>query len=271
MKHIFLTVLAAVLALTFASCDKTDDNPDHVVFPTNELFRQTYTIDGNGCCVLKSAKPLTAADVESKVTGYGWQPVGTFEVKDNGRLSTTDYYEDFIGSGPTAYWFESSTRLTAYFGIDAVPARAYSRRSWSYDTGRGFVMQDYNNSESSEDVNRYMQIIDVIDHEGKTYMYTIQKIAVKKSEVQHKRQSAEAAAGRANHLQANDQDEWKPVFVMTVYQRMTDSELEKKKATYTYDADKDRKFRLTMPTAYKEDMNSRYYVRAEPLAAQSEK
>ena len=42
------------------------------------------------CPFLKWAqglKPVSAADIENKVKGYGWKVIGMYKVQDNGRLS----------------------------------------------------------------------------------------------------------------------------------------------------------------------------------------
>ena len=219
MKHFFLMMLTAAFAITFVSCDNNDDsNPWVCTYPSEiGLFDETYTFDANGCCVLESAAPMSATDINSRVVGYGWMPVGTHEVKSNGKLSHDDYFKKMRGVGLTIYWFESSSQLTAYYDSDALPDLAYSRRAWSYDAGRGFAMQTYRDADLRKDEDRYMQIISVIDYKGNTYMYTVQKIYA----------GTTAEGGKA-------------VFAMVVYQRMTDYELAKMKNDYKYDADADR-------------------------------
>ncbi len=47
--------------------------------------------------MLKGLKPVSAADIENKVKGYGWKVIGMYKVQDNGRLSQTDYRKTVYG------------------------------------------------------------------------------------------------------------------------------------------------------------------------------
>lgn len=214
MKHFFLIALAFVAALTLGSCDKTENGDGDKNEFDKKLFAQKYTIDADGFCVLEGQKPLTAAEIASSVTGYGWKTVGTYEVEDNGHLSKTDYWQDRVGGSPTDYWFESSSNLTSYFSVDAVPASCYRNLTWSYDAQKGFIMYDTSNSTASDLTSQYMQVLKIGESHGKTLMYTMQKLGY--------------LSDGTNR------------FGMIVYQRMTDKELDDMKRNYTYDIDKDR-------------------------------
>lgn len=214
MRHIYLILLAFAATLTFVSCDKIDnDDGEKNEFDKN-LFTQKYTIDADGFCVLEDLKPLTAAEIASKVTGYGWETVGTYEVEDNGRLSTTDYWEGIYGGSATNYWFESSSKLTSYFYMDALPADCFRNLTWSYDAQKGFIMRNGTTYATEDMTSQYMQVLKIDESHGKTLMYTMQKLGY------------------------NSDD--KALFGMVVYRRMTDKELDEMKRNHTYDADKDR-------------------------------
>jgi hypothetical protein len=58
------------------------------------LFNQTYTVNDEGCCVLKGRKPIAAEEIQSKVKGYGWESIATYEVQENGKLSKEEFWKD---------------------------------------------------------------------------------------------------------------------------------------------------------------------------------
>lgn len=69
----------------------------------------------------------------------------------------------------------------------------------------------------SATVDQYKQILKLVESDGKTLMYTIQKIAT-----------------------ISDGDNgYKPVYAMIVYKRLTDDELKKMQESYNYDLNAD--------------------------------
>ena len=216
MKHFFLMALALVAALTLDSCDKTENGGDEKCEFDKNYFAQKYTVDADGYCVLEGAEHLPETEIASKVIGYGWKTVGTYKVEPDGRLSTKDYWADQFGGSATSYWFESSTKLTAYFYMDALPAGCFSNLIWNYDAQNGFIMRRSPNDATSDMTSQYMQVLKIGETHGKTLMYTMQKLGY-----------------------STDSKGTKSIFGMVIYQRMTDKELDDTKRQYPHDADKD--------------------------------
>lgn len=216
MRHFFIMAIALVAALTLGSCDKTENGGDEKCEFDKNYFAQKYAVDADGYCVLEGAEPLSETEIASKVTGYGWETVGIYEVEPDGRLSTKDYWADRLGGSATSYWFESSTKLTVYFYMDALPADCFSKLTWSYDAQKGFIMRCSPNDATSDMTSQYMQVLKIGETHGKTLMYTMQKL-----------------------YYSTDSKGTKSIFGMVIYQRMTDKELDDTKRQYTYDADKD--------------------------------
>lgn len=219
MKHYYLSVLMALACVfTLPGCDTTNGNDDPFVIcpgPGDSPFDKTYTMDGDGCCILENADKYTEEEIRKEVVGYGWKVVGTYEVQKDGRLSRQDYWKDMIGGGPTDYWFETEKQMVCFYrNYDTT--QKYNKKEWSYDANRGFVWRDSKYSNQTPD-EKYMQVINIYTHDSNAYMYTMQRIAV----------------------QATEGNKLTPVFAMVVYQRMTDSELKKMKTDAQYDADKD--------------------------------
>ena len=73
MKRIWIFLMAMLSIVSFTGCDMTEEPSGPVtVIDYDNLFDGTYTINNDGCCVLKGLKPVSAADIENKVKGYGF-------------------------------------------------------------------------------------------------------------------------------------------------------------------------------------------------------
>ena len=213
MKRIWIFLMAMLSIVSFTGCDKTDE-PNRPDTDYDNLFDKTYTINNDGCCVLEGLKPVSAADVENKVKGYGWKVIGMYKVQDNGRLSQTDYRKTVYGGGYMDYWFESGGHLIGFHHGDT-DGKSYNKTEWFYYAVSGFIMRG---SASQGMQSRYMQVLLLTKTESNyLQMYTMQKL------------------GDATDENGN----LKPFYGMVVYQRMTDNELAETKKTYDYDANID--------------------------------
>ncbi len=213
MKRIWIFLMAMLSIVSFTGCDKTEE-PNGPVIDYDNLFDRTYSINDDGCCVLKGLKPVSAADIENKVKGYGWKVIGMYKVQDNGRLSQTDYRKTVYGGGYMDYWFESDGHLIGFHHGDT-DGKSYNKTEWFYYAVSGFIMRG---SAIQGMQSRYMQVLLLTKTESiYLQMYTMQKL------------------GDATDENGN----LKPFYGMVVYQRMTDNELAETKKAYDYDANID--------------------------------
>ena len=205
--------MAMLSIVSFTGCDKTDE-PIGPVTDYDNLFDRTYTINNDGCCVLKGLKPVSAADIENKVKGYGWKVIGMYKVQDNGRLSQTDYRKTVDNCGYVDYWFEPDGHLIGFHHGDTY-GKSYNKTEWFYYAVSGFIMRG---SACQGMQSRYMQVLLLTKTESNyLQMYTMQKLG-----------------------DATDENGiLKPFYGMVVYQRMTDNELAETKKAYDYDANID--------------------------------
>lgn len=208
-RNLFSIVIMIACAFFLGSCDSDDLSVEECKLDMN-LFDQRYTVDDEGCCVLKGTKPVPGDEVQSKVVGYGWKSIATYEVQANGKLSQVDYYEDLIGAAPTHYWFASSRQLVKYYYVDVYPSAGFFRESWSYDATKGFILTG---DEMLSIKERYLQVLKLDESNGKTLMYTMTKLGVR----------------------GNGKGDYEPIYGMVVYRQMTDDELKKAQETYTHD------------------------------------
>ena len=215
MKRIWIFLMAMLSIVSFTGCDMTEEPSGPVtVIDYDNLFDGTYTINNDGCCVLKGLKPVSATDIENKVKGYGWKVIGMYKVQDNGRLSQTDYRKTVYGGGYMDYWFESDSHLIGFHHGDT-DGKSYNKTEWFYDAVSGFIMRG---SASQSMQSRYMQVLLLTKTESNyLQMHTMQKL------------------GDATDENGN----LKPFYGMVIYQRMTDNELAETKKTYDYDANID--------------------------------
>lgn len=214
-KKFWLIALIVACTVVFGSCDKSEELSVEQCKLDMNLFNQTYTVNDEGCCVLKGRKPIAAEEIQSKVKGYGWESIATYEVQENGKLSKEEFWKDRFGGSPTHFGFETSQQAFSYFYSDALPAFCFSRVSWTYDMDKGFIL--FGSNKQTTD-SRYMQILKLDESNGKTLMYTIQKLGA----------TSDGSNG------------YKSIYGMIVYKRMTETDLEMMKKSYTYDTDIDR-------------------------------
>lgn len=128
-KKFWLIALIVACTVVFGSCDKSEELSVEQCKLDMNLFNQTYTVNDEGCCVLKGRKPIAAEEIQSKVKGYGWESIATYEVQENGKLSKEEFWKDRFGGSPTHFWFETSQQAFSYFYSDALPAFCFSRVS----------------------------------------------------------------------------------------------------------------------------------------------
>ena len=96
-KKFWLIALIVACTVVFGSCDKSEELSVEQCKLDMNLFNQTYTVNDEGCCVLKGRKPIAAEEIQSKVKGYGWESIATYEVQENGKLSKEEFWKDRFG------------------------------------------------------------------------------------------------------------------------------------------------------------------------------
>ena len=109
-----LVALTAACTVVFGSCDKSEVLSVEQSKFDMYLFGQTYTVDDEGCCVLKGSKPIAAEEIQSKVEGYGWKCIATYEVLANGKLSQEEYWTDMVAALRT-FGLRHQSRLLVIF------------------------------------------------------------------------------------------------------------------------------------------------------------
>lgn len=73
-------------------CSSDNDKLDSLPWNDKELFNQSFVMNQDGFCILDGKAPVCDIDrnvLNSYLVSYGWQPVGIYQVKENGKLATT--------------------------------------------------------------------------------------------------------------------------------------------------------------------------------------
>ena len=93
MKQKLLMFFATVCLLLLTGCGSEDDKRESLPWNSKDLFGATYTMDDEGCYVLKDVVPPSQNELENNVLGKGWQPVAVYQILPSGKLSQDDYRE----------------------------------------------------------------------------------------------------------------------------------------------------------------------------------
>lgn len=212
MKRYFWMLFTAVGMLVLASCGSEGDDK-LAGFPWNdkELFSQVFTMDADGRCLLEGMDAISRQALDIYLVGYGWQPVGIYQVMEDGRLSKDDYREMLEEYCPKVYEFLSDEQMKTYYLDGDTREKCFKKQAWSYDGSQGVITRKV--KLNHDEADKYLQVVDVKVSEDATYMYAVEKIG-----------------GRSG----SDKQE-KAVYALVVYQRLSDSELSNVKNTYTTD------------------------------------
>ncbi len=98
----------------------------------NDKWEFNFEKEENGEWTLPNLDPLTRAEFEQKVVGYGWKWINTYEIMENGELAQKTYWEDMYGGSPDQYYFAKDS-VTRFFWADAIPADCYWTSAYTYD------------------------------------------------------------------------------------------------------------------------------------------
>ena len=223
-KMLLMLVVTTLTMVAMSSCDSDNDELDSLPWNNKSLFDKTYAVSEDGYCLSQDTKPLSSQELEKVIVGNGWQPVGIYQVKADGKLSTFDYREgmesnadgdnDQKGSGsfsPTIYQFLSNSELKKFYSDAETSEKCFQKLAWSYDDEQGIILCDKPSNLGKD--WRYMQVLGVKNSEDNTYLYTLEKIGAK--------------------LTGDNKVE--SVFAMVVRKRLTSNEMSNVKNTYSID------------------------------------
>lgn len=142
---------------------------------------------------------VSATEFRNLFIGYGWKEAETHEINIDGTIDKKDYWEDMCGGGPSTYEF-TDTRIIDYFFADAIPALVSVPYTYTYDEATNSVYY----------ANGY-------------FWFSIVRASL--SEV--------TIIKRAGVKADRDSNKLRPVYHYVTLKRLTDSELEQVRNSYT--------------------------------------
>jgi hypothetical protein len=175
MKRCLWMIFMVVGIWMLTGCSSDDDKLDSLPWNDKELFNQSFVLNQDGYCILDGKAPVCDIDrnvLNSWLVSYGWQPVGIYQVKENGKLAKTDYREGIKDYSPKVYEFLSENQLMTYYRDEDTRTFCFKKQDWSYDDATGIVIK----TNKAGKVDDYMQILDVKFHEDEAYLYVMEKI-----------------------------------------------------------------------------------------------
>lgn len=92
MKRCLWMIFMVVGICMLTGCSSDNDKLDSLPWNDKELFNQSFVMNQDGFCILDGKAPVCDIDrnvLNSYLVSYGWQPVGIYQVKENGKLATT--------------------------------------------------------------------------------------------------------------------------------------------------------------------------------------
>lgn len=220
MKQKLLMALAVICLLILVGCGSDDDHRESLPWNSKELFDATYTMNNDGCYVLNNVASPSWNELNSTVFGNGWQPVAVYKILSNGKLSQDDYREEASNIDFACLYFKPDNQLIAYYQDYALSGSPLCKKLWkecTYEANTGILKRD-DGFAIKKDWG-YLQILNIKENDGQTYLYTIQRLG----------------------NQPREDDGSEPVFGMVIYQRMSQKDLNDRSNNYTYDVDEGRK------------------------------
>lgn len=80
---------------------------------------------------LPELEALTKAEFEQQVVGYGWKWIDTYEIKSDKKLADKPYWEGMEGASPKQYYFAKDS-ITSFVRVNAIPANCYWTTAYTY-------------------------------------------------------------------------------------------------------------------------------------------
>ncbi|MDD2951561.1 MAG: hypothetical protein PHC95_00105 [Parabacteroides sp.] len=98
----------------------------------NDKWEFDFEKGDHGEWTLPNLEPLSKTEFEQEIVGYGWKWIDTYEIEENGKLAQKPYWEDMIGGSPDQYYFAKDS-VTRFFWADAIPADCYWTTAYTYE------------------------------------------------------------------------------------------------------------------------------------------
>lgn len=190
MKKIFLALLAVV---AMVACEDNLEGKSGVETEFDFAFNEA------GECYSVKTKGITQSEFVEKVVGYGWEEESSYEIFDNGNISSKDYWDDMIGGLPIDLYFESDKCLKAFSwnsGLAPLDGQ-YGYYTWNFIFDNTRIILD-------GDRSRYLYLILTVTEDT---MVCIEKLGKDYALVTFKRMTAEELEAKQQKYYRNWSEE----------------------------------------------------------------
>ena len=107
------------------------------------LVASFTSCDEDGELVVPSVQFVSEADFTRLTDGKAWKYVESHELKGDGTMVKTDYWDGLIGGAPVQYSFDGDS-ITTYMYIDAYPMKCYKAEKYTFKEGANQVVSGQN-------------------------------------------------------------------------------------------------------------------------------
>lgn len=197
MKHMkfFKMLLVAIVAVQFTSCNSDfEEESDWICILPPDWGQPVFTLDSDSIPHFNALNPMSMADFEARVVGYGWHCNALQRINNDGFISSDNLLGQYFGLGPTHYYFDKDI-LRKFMYIDHL---GYINGGMMY-LDQGYT---YDDETAHIHVGNYdeLQLFSYFDSsDGKVFLYCICLFGIDSAEV--------------------------PRYCVATFQRMTNAEL----------------------------------------------
>lgn len=132
-----LYVVAVMLTAPLLCSCLSDDNDSAESRLIIDPVKSVLNISDDGVPGLLYLSSLSREDFNKNIVGRGWYQGPAYEINPDGKLDSTEYYEDMIGIAPSHY----------YFDADSLTEFGYQDSNGHLNGGLGYVRYAYTYSE----------------------------------------------------------------------------------------------------------------------------
>ncbi|MGI6242382.1 MAG: hypothetical protein ACOYJK_02410 [Prevotella sp.] len=195
LNFFFCLVTIIVMSIVLYSC-QSDDDPRLIIDPVEPYV----TLSADGVPSFLNPTRMTRELFNENIVGRGWYYESSHEIKPDGTIMMTDFYQDMIGISPSHY----------YFDADSLTVFRYHDSQGYVNGGLGFVRYAYTYNEADQGIyvqGRRVLQLNPVGEKGYKYLRTVRWSAMRSDGTQ--------------------------VYTLDIFRRMTDKELEKIRQTYS--------------------------------------
>lgn len=147
LKSLIGLILVLLVSLSVTSCnDDNDESLDQQWASVLNNHGTPYVFSDNGNCY-GAGGGISKEDFEKMFIGHGWKHYATWEINKKGRRMSDGYYTNILGASPVNYYFDSNTKLTAYYHSDVAESTIKKEEiayTFNEDTQRTVLLLDNN-------------------------------------------------------------------------------------------------------------------------------